>query len=63
MLTQFQKHQIEKYLDSQGIKKHSSSLQDYELAKKLLFPWGRPDPVNDLDYGDGCRYVANYLKV
>ncbi len=62
-MTKFKAHQISKFLTDNGIKQGTASLLDYERAKSLLFPFGRRDPLPDLDYGETVRWLSEYLRV
>ena len=62
-MTKFKTIQIATFLNEQGIKKGSSSLSDYETAKQLLFPFGRKDPITDLDYNKTIFFLTEYLRV
>lgn len=62
-MTKFQQTQVIKLIEGMGIKKGSSKLQDYEAAKRILFPYGRLDPIPDLEYGQTIHWLAEYLSV
>ncbi|GEM_PF-5955763 len=62
-MTKFQIKQAEDFLSSQQIKPNTSSYQEYERAKSLLFPFLRKDPIPNLDYSRTITWLATYLRV
>ena len=62
-MTKFQTIQIANFLTEQKFVKGCSDLREYERAKKYLFPFDRPDPLQDLDYAETVQFVTDWLKV
>src|SRR4030042_15739 len=62
-MTKFQTIQLTNFLTEQNFAKGCSSIQEYERAKKLLFPFCRPDPIPELNYTEMIFFIVDWLKV